>query len=64
MAASAEVKKVQIARGFAIPHLPIMIMEHDSCWGSTRLVISRTIPYSNLLETLGDRPHRLGAVGP
>jgi NitT/TauT family transport system substrate-binding protein len=28
-AASAEVKEVQIARGFAIPHLPIMIMEHD-----------------------------------
>ncbi len=26
---SAEVKEVQIARGFAIPHLPIMIMEHD-----------------------------------
>jgi NitT/TauT family transport system substrate-binding protein len=25
----AEVKEVQIARGFAIPHLPIMIMEHD-----------------------------------
>ncbi|TMG84928.1 MAG: ABC transporter substrate-binding protein [Betaproteobacteria bacterium] len=29
VAASAEVKEVQIARGFAIPHLPIMIMEHD-----------------------------------
>src|SRR6266851_2332884 len=29
MATSAEVKEVQIARGFAIPHLPIMIMEHD-----------------------------------
>jgi NitT/TauT family transport system substrate-binding protein len=29
IAASAEVKEVQIARGFAIPHLPIMIMEHD-----------------------------------
>jgi NitT/TauT family transport system substrate-binding protein len=29
MTASAEVKEVQIARGFAIPHLPIMIMEHD-----------------------------------
>jgi len=28
-AALAEVKEVQIARGFAIPHLPIMIMEHD-----------------------------------
>lgn len=26
---AAEVKEVQIARGFAIPHLPIMIMEHD-----------------------------------
>jgi len=29
VAASAEVKEVQIARGFAIPHLPMMIMEHD-----------------------------------
>ncbi|TMH09134.1 MAG: hypothetical protein E6H67_00030, partial [Betaproteobacteria bacterium] len=29
MTASAEVKEVQIARGFAIPHLPIMIMEHE-----------------------------------
>jgi NitT/TauT family transport system substrate-binding protein len=28
-AALAEVKEVQIARGFAIPHLPLMIMEHD-----------------------------------
>ncbi len=28
-AAFAEVTEVQIARGFAIPHLPIMIMEHD-----------------------------------
>jgi NitT/TauT family transport system substrate-binding protein len=28
-AAHAEVKEVRIARGFAIPHLPIMIMEHD-----------------------------------
>jgi sulfonate transport system substrate-binding protein len=28
-AALAEVKEVKIARGFAIPHLPIMIMEHD-----------------------------------
>ena len=28
-AAAAEVKEVQIARGFAIPHLPIMLMEHD-----------------------------------
>lgn len=27
--APAEVKEVKIARGFAIPHLPIMIMEHD-----------------------------------
>jgi NitT/TauT family transport system substrate-binding protein len=27
--ASAEVNEVQIARGFAIPHLPIMIMEHE-----------------------------------
>src|SRR5438552_8337905 len=27
--AGAEVKEVKIARGFAIPHLPIMIMEHD-----------------------------------
>ena len=27
--AAAEVKEVQIARGFAIPHLPIMIMEHE-----------------------------------
>jgi NitT/TauT family transport system substrate-binding protein len=29
IAAPAEVNEVQIARGFAIPHLPIMIMEHD-----------------------------------
>jgi NitT/TauT family transport system substrate-binding protein len=29
LAASAEVKEVQIARGFAIPHLPLMIMEHE-----------------------------------
>ena len=29
MTASAEVSEVQIARGFAIPHLPIMIMEHE-----------------------------------
>lgn len=29
VAVAAEVKEVQIARGFAIPHLPIMIMEHD-----------------------------------
>jgi len=28
-AVSAEAKEVQIARGFAIPHLPIMIIEHD-----------------------------------
>jgi NitT/TauT family transport system substrate-binding protein len=28
-AAFAEVTEVQIARGFAIPHLPIMIMEHE-----------------------------------
>ena len=28
-AAFAEVTEVQIVRGFAIPHLPIMIMEHD-----------------------------------
>src|SRR5437016_14054964 len=28
-AAFAEVTEVKIARGFAIPHLPIMIMEHD-----------------------------------
>jgi NitT/TauT family transport system substrate-binding protein len=28
-AALAEVKEVRIARGFAIPHLPIMITEHD-----------------------------------
>src|SRR5436309_8669881 len=27
--AGAEVKEVKIARGFAIPHLPIMIMEHE-----------------------------------
>jgi sulfonate transport system substrate-binding protein len=27
--ASAEVSEVRIARGFAIPHLPIMVMEHD-----------------------------------
>jgi sulfonate transport system substrate-binding protein len=27
--AYAEAKEVKIARGFAIPHLPIMIMEHD-----------------------------------
>ena len=26
---AAEAKEVQIARGFAIPHLPIMIIEHD-----------------------------------
>jgi NitT/TauT family transport system substrate-binding protein len=25
----AELKEIKIARGFAIPHLPIMIMEHD-----------------------------------
>ena len=29
LAAWAEVKEVQIARGFAIPHLPIMVMEHE-----------------------------------
>ena len=29
MTVSAEVKEVHIAHGFAIPHLPIMIMEHD-----------------------------------
>jgi len=29
LAAAAEVKEVQIARGFAIPHLPIMVMEHE-----------------------------------
>lgn len=27
--AAAEVSEVRIARGFAIPHLPIMVMEHE-----------------------------------
>jgi hypothetical protein len=27
--AAAEVSEVRITRGFAIPHLPIMVMEHE-----------------------------------